>query len=116
MTLQLKTLEEVKEKIPVQKYPVRYPLSAYTFPEETLIHEVRLDEKFLHVDLTDGRTLSIPIWWIPTLHHADPTERAKFEINRNRTMIVWNPDTCAINEEVRISDYLGTRMTVSIQA
>ena len=104
------------ETIPVQKYPVQYPKSAYTFPEEALIHEVRLDEKFLHVDLTDGRTLSIPLWWIPTLHNADPAERTKFEINRSRTMIVWDPDNCAINEEVRISDYLGAKMTASMQA
>lgn len=26
---------------------------------------------------------------------------------RNRTMIIWDPDKCAINDEIRISDYLG---------
>ncbi len=38
---------------------------------------------------------------------ASPEERAKFEINPSRTMILWDPAKCAINDEVRIADYLG---------
>jgi hypothetical protein len=41
------------------------------------------------------------------LHNALPEERAKFEISRDRTMIIWDPDKCAINDEVRIADYLA---------
>jgi hypothetical protein len=28
------------------------------------------------------------------------------EISRDRTMLIWDPSRCAINDEVRIADYL----------
>ena len=90
----------------IKEYKLQYPLSAYTFPSEARIHQVRFDDKFLCVELMDGRMLSVPLWWIPTLHNAAPEEIAKFEISRDRTMIIWDPDKCAINDEIRIADYL----------
>ena len=99
--------EQVEEQLQVKRYKVQYPISAYTFPREARIHQVRFDDEYMHVELTDGRVLSLPLWWIPTLHDASPEEREKYEINRNRTMIIWDPDKCAINDEVRIADYLG---------
>lgn len=99
--------EQVEEQLQVKRYKVQYPISAYTFPREARIHQVRFDDEYMHVELTDGRVLSLPLWWIPTLRDAPPEEREKYEINRNRTMIIWDPDKCAINEEVRIADYLG---------
>jgi hypothetical protein len=100
--------EQIEEQLRVKRYKVQYPLSAYTFPREACIHHVRFDEEYMHVELTDGRVLSVPLWWIPTLHNATPEEREKYEINRSRTMILWDPDKCAINDEVCIADYLGT--------
>lgn len=99
--------EQVEEQFQVKRYKVQYPISAYTFPREARIHQVWFDDEYMHVELTDGRVLSLPLWWIPTLHDASPEEREKYEINRNRTMIIWDPDKCAINDEVRIADYLG---------
>jgi hypothetical protein len=96
-----------EEKFAVKRYKVQYPISAYTFPSEARIHQVRFDDESLHVELTDGRMLSIPLWWIPTLYNASPEEREKYEIDRRRTMIIWDPDKCAINDELRIADYLG---------
>ncbi len=61
----------------------------------------------MHVDLTDGRKLSIPLWWIPTLHNASPEDREKYEISQSRTMIIWDPEKSGINDEIRIADYLG---------
>jgi hypothetical protein len=34
-------------------------------------------------------------------------DRMKFKINQSRTMIIWDPDKCGINDEISISDYLG---------
>jgi len=99
--------EQVEERTTVRHYKIQYPISAYTFPREALIHEVGFDDEYMHVALTDGRTLSVPLWWIPTLHNAAPEERTKCEISRDRTMLIWDPDKCAINDEVRIADYLG---------
>jgi hypothetical protein len=104
MTINVK---QVKTKSQVKRYKIQYPISAYTFPEEARIHRVWFDDKHIHVELTDERILSIPLWWIPTLYNADPEEREKYEINQARTMMIWDPDKCAINDEVRIADYLG---------
>ena len=90
---------------------VAYPASAYTFPREALLHQVRFDKDYMHLELTDGRILSIPLSWIPTLHNAAPEEREKYEISQDRKMIIWDPDKCSINDEVRIDDYLASRPT-----
>jgi hypothetical protein len=87
-------------------YDVPYPASAYTFPLDSLIHQVRFEGQFIHIELTDGRILSIPLWWIPTLYNAAPTEREKYEISQDRKMVIWDPDKCAINDEIRVDDYL----------
>jgi len=99
--------EQVEEQFEVKRYKVQYPISAYTFPREARIHQVRFDDESMHVELTDGRMLSVPLWWIPTLYNAPAEERAKYELDRSGTMIIWDPDKCAINDEVRIADYLG---------
>lgn len=101
-------VEGGEEPFAVKRYKVQYPISAYTFPSEARIHQVRFDAEYLHVELTDGRMLSVPLWWIPTLYNAPPEEREKCEINRSRTMLIWDPDKCAINDELRIADYLGS--------
>jgi hypothetical protein len=96
-----------KEKIPVKEFEILYPLRDYTFPKEALIDKVRCDETYIHVTLLDGRILSIPLEWIPTLSHAKPEEREKYQINQTRRMIIWDPAVCEINEDIRIDDFLG---------
>jgi hypothetical protein len=99
--------ERVEGEIKVKRFKVQYPISDYTFPEEARIHAISFSDEYMHVDLIDGRKLSIPLWWIPTLYHASPEEREKYEINQSRTMIVWDPEKCEINDEIHIADYLG---------
>ena len=91
----------------VQRFEIQYPVSAYTFPREARIEKVRFDHESLHVGLADGRRLSVPLCWIPTLADAPPEEREKYEINPSRTMLVWDPTKCAINDELSIADYLN---------
>lgn len=100
---------EVVNEDQITYYKIAYPASAYTFPHETLIHDVRIDDEHIHVDLIDGRILSIPLWWMPSVHNAPPEERLKFEISRSRRMIIWDPDKGLINDELRIDDYLVPR-------
>jgi len=99
--------EQIEGQLEVKRYKVQYPIAAYTFPREAHIHQVRFDSEYMHVELTDGRRLAVPLRWIPTLCNAPAEEREKYEINPSRTVIVWNPDKCAINDEVRVADYLG---------
>jgi hypothetical protein len=93
-------------------YDVAYPASAYTFPREALLHRVRFDKDYMHLELTDGRIISVPLWWIPTLHNAAPEDREKYEISQDRKMIIWDPDKCSINDEIRVDDYLAGRPTI----
>lgn len=94
------------EEIRVKRYKVQYSVDKYTFPKDATIHAVRIDDKYIHVELSDERILSIPLWWIPTVNNASAKDRQKFEINQGRTMIIWNPDKCGINDEISIRDYL----------
>ncbi len=87
-------------------YDIPYPASTYTFPREALVHRVKFDDRYIHIELTDGRMISVPLSWIPTLYNAEPTEREKYEISQDLKRIVWDPDKCAINDEIRIDDYL----------
>ena len=103
------TTKEKPNEQTAKWYDIAYPASAYTFPQEALIHRVRFDDEYMHLELTDGRMLSVPLSWIPTLHNAAPEEREKYEISQDRKMIIWDPDKCSINDEVRIEDYLAPR-------
>jgi hypothetical protein len=47
-----------------------------------LIASVRVDDRGLMVALTDGRTLTVPLWWYPRLLRATPAQRERFEIGR----------------------------------
>ena len=101
------SVKQMDEKVQVKRYKVQHSIDEYTFPKEAYIHNVKFDEKFMQVELTDQRVISIPLWWIPTVYNASMEDREKFEINQSRTMIIWDPEKCAINDEINIVDYLG---------
>jgi hypothetical protein len=42
---------------------------------------VRFDEKNMWVELSDGRTLGVPLAWFPRLQKATPEQRANVEIS-----------------------------------
>ena len=41
-----------------------------------------------------------PVRIAPTVHNVASKQREKYEIDRTRTMIIWDPNKCAINDEV----------------
>jgi Protein of unknown function (DUF2442) len=43
---------------------------------------VRFDEHTMWVELTDGRTLDVPLAWFPRLLRATPDERSQVELSR----------------------------------
>lgn len=99
--------KQTNEKIKVKRYKIQHSIDEYTFPKEAYIHAVKFDNKYMHVELTDERIISIPLMWIPTLYNASDEDRRKFEISQNRTMIIWDPEKSGINDEINIVDYLG---------
>jgi hypothetical protein len=42
--------------------------------------DARVDNETLSVDLTDGRTISVPVSWYPRLFHARASERENWRI------------------------------------
>jgi hypothetical protein len=51
--------------------------------------DVRCDENNLIVDLSDGRTISVPLSWFPRLLDATPEQRNQYELSGFG--IVWHP-------------------------
>jgi hypothetical protein len=98
---------QTTEKMKVKRYKIQHSIGEYTFPKEAYIHSVTFDDKYMHIELTDERIISIPLMWIPTVYNASAKDREKFGISQNRTMIIWNPETSGINDEISIMDYLG---------
>src|SRR5436853_7877920 len=62
---------------------------------------VRFDEHTMWVDLTDGRTLGIPLAWFPRLLRATPAERELVELSR--VGLHWQ----AIDEDISIAGLLS---------
>ena len=58
-------------------------------PTTALAKSVDFDEDMLHVLLTDGRRISIPIAWFPLLLKASPEQRAKYELGGGGTSLHW---------------------------
>jgi hypothetical protein len=53
-------VEQIEEQLEVKRYKVQYPISAYISPSEARIHQVHFDDEYMHMELTDGRMLSVP--------------------------------------------------------
>jgi len=110
MTTQVTSNPIVKNySTPTRHYPIHYGVRDYTFPVADLIAIVTVDEKYIHIELTDGRLFSIPLHWIPPLRDAPLQERQKFTISQDRDAIIWDPEESTVNEILRLSDYLYAR-------
>ena len=51
--------------------------------------EVSVTEDTLHVELSDGRTIFVPLAWYPRLIHATHEERDNWELNGEGQGIHW---------------------------
>ena len=65
--------------------------------------KVHFDKDTMTVDLTDGRTLRVPLAWFPRLLNATPAQRARVELSRNG--LHWNH----LNEDVSVAGLLAGR-------
>ncbi len=67
--------------------------------------DVAVSEEALTVDLSDGRTIIVPLVWYPRLWHGTPEERAHFEVLGDGAYIHW-PD---LDEDLTVSGLLAGR-------
>jgi hypothetical protein len=71
---------------------------------------VRFDEDIMWVDLSDGRTLGVPLAWFPRLLKATHAQRAKVELSR--VGLHWNE----IDEDISVAGLLAGRGDVARQS
>lgn len=64
---------------------------------------VRFDEDTMWVDLTDGRTLGVPLAWFPRLLNATPAQRRRVELSR--IGLHWD----GIDEDISIDGLIAGR-------
>jgi hypothetical protein len=62
---------------------------------------VRFDDHIMWVDLSDGRTLGVPLAWFPRLLRAAPAARQRVEISR--VGLHWDD----IDEDISIAGLLA---------
>jgi hypothetical protein len=64
---------------------------------------VRFDEHTMWVELSDGRTLGVPLAWFPRLLNATPRQREGVEISR--VGLHWEE----IDEDISVAGLLAGR-------
>ncbi|HEY7300494.1 MAG TPA: DUF2442 domain-containing protein [Xanthobacteraceae bacterium] len=64
---------------------------------------VRFDEYTMWVDLSDGRTLGVPLAWFPRLLRATPAERERVELSR--VGLHWEE----LDEDISVAGLLAGR-------
>ena len=67
--------------------------------------EVSVTEDTLQVELSDGRTLSVPLTWYPRLVHATQAERDNWELIGDGQGIHW-PD---LDEDLSVEGLIAGR-------
>jgi hypothetical protein len=74
--------------------------------------EVTVSEDSLTVDMVDGRTIIVPLAWYPRLWYGLATERQKYEIIGDGTIIHW-PE---LDEDLSIAGLLAGRKSGESQS
>ena len=64
-------------------------MSSLVIPIEPRAEQVRCTDDELVVDLTDGRTLAVPLAWFPRLAEASATQRHQYELVGDGRGIHW---------------------------
>lgn len=71
-------------------------------PTSALAKSVNFDDEMMHVSLTDGRLISVPIIWFPLLRAATSEQRANYEIGGG-TFLHW-PE---LDEDLSVASLLA---------
>jgi hypothetical protein len=71
-----------------------------TVPDAT---QVSVTDELLTVELSDGRTISVPLVWYPRLAHGRPEERANWRLIGTGEGIHW-PD---LDEDISVANLLA---------
>ncbi len=72
-------------------------------PIAVLATGVEFDEDMLHVRLSDGREISVPLEWFPRLRDATREQRANWRLIGKGVGIHWED----IDEDLSVAGLLG---------
>ena len=72
---------------------------------EALAQGVNITEDALVVDLSDGRTITVPLSWFPRLAHGTPEERSDWRFIGRGEGIHWP----ALDEDISLESLLAGR-------
>ena len=50
---------------------------------------LQVDDKYLHIEVVDGRIISTPLTWYRPLVSASPEQRTNYKLIARSTMIEW---------------------------
>lgn len=73
---------------------------------------VVVTEDTLTVDLSDGRTISVPMAWFPRLLHATPEERKNWKLIGHGSGIHWHD----LDEDISVENLLAGKQSGESQA
>ena len=73
-----------------------------TLTAEAKAQSIRVTNDTLAVDLTDGRTISVPLLWYPRLVHGTETERNNWRFIGDKEGIHWHD----LDEDISIENLL----------
>ena len=78
------------------------PTTEFRVPEAT---DVVVTDESLTVELSDGRTISVPLAWYPRLTHATPEERSRWRLIGRGDGIHWTD----LDEDISVEGLLAGR-------
>jgi hypothetical protein len=67
--------------------------------------DITVKEDTLTVELSDGRSISVPLAWYPRLVHGTPEERTNWRLIGQGTGIHWT----ALDEDISVENLLAGR-------
>lgn len=72
-------------------------------PTLALAKSIAFDDELMHVTLTDGRVINVPLIWFPILYAATPDQRLRYEIGTGGRSLHW-PE---IDEDLSVGQLLA---------
>jgi hypothetical protein len=87
-------------------------MSSSTADQVVTATNVRVDDDLLTVELSDGRTISVPISWCPRLSHGTITERSNWRLIATGRGIHWSE----LDEDISIENLLNGKRSGESQA
>jgi hypothetical protein len=76
------------------------------------IQQVAITEDSLTVELSDGRTVSVPLAWYPRLFHGNQKERKNWRLIANGEGIHWRD----LDEDISVENLLSGKPSGESQA